>query len=526
MFSNETVAGFVTKNFEPCWEMVRPVPIVRIDFGNGTVITRTLHGNIASYVCTADGQVLDVVPGIYNATGYLDALDQLRLLADAYRVRGDQRAAYLEHYHQSRVLALKNGDVPPRLLDPRFLKLSVGKSVAEFPVESLVAGGKRATAVVEPVKPPKPPAVGGAWSLSRFQIFLGAPSKAALERVIKRFGRPDRGVVIYDELASALDASPEVQASVAPIASLASQAIRTNGVVRERMRLGGSTAWIHVVPLERDDAIVGAVAIILDAEILDRQELALWQRGPMAFTLLDVRRAEKRAADGDEVRQRELGLAQFRGDDRANARVAEAADAFLVAGVHVIAAAHVIGFARAHGADEDARVQEVVREPDAVAQQGPAGERAGGVDREHGDLAVGFPHLLRQRADADQLVSFADPVPRLSQGAALSAAAPDARDGRRPPAILVELVNDFVALHRSSQSFPRQGSRSRSMPRNVPFLMSSPACTGTVVEHLPHFIRTWEPTCRTCSQPNLVRRSRMRSLPVNGDRIPLWCLSG
>lgn len=30
-------------------------------------------------------------------------------------------------------------------------------------------------------------------------------------------------------------------------------------------------------------------------------ELALWQRGQMPFTLLDVRRAEKRAADGDEI---------------------------------------------------------------------------------------------------------------------------------------------------------------------------------------------------------------------------------
>lgn len=30
-------------------------------------------------------------------------------------------------------------------------------------------------------------------------------------------------------------------------------------------------------------------------------ELELWQRGPMAFTLLDVRRAEKRTADGDEI---------------------------------------------------------------------------------------------------------------------------------------------------------------------------------------------------------------------------------
>lgn len=30
-------------------------------------------------------------------------------------------------------------------------------------------------------------------------------------------------------------------------------------------------------------------------------ELALWQRGGFAFTLLDVRRAAKRAADGDEI---------------------------------------------------------------------------------------------------------------------------------------------------------------------------------------------------------------------------------
>jgi thiosulfate sulfurtransferase len=30
-------------------------------------------------------------------------------------------------------------------------------------------------------------------------------------------------------------------------------------------------------------------------------ELALWQRGQMAFTLIDVRRAEKRAAEGDEI---------------------------------------------------------------------------------------------------------------------------------------------------------------------------------------------------------------------------------
>ena len=43
--------------------------------------------------------------------------------------------------------------------------------------------------------------------------------------------------------------------------------------------------------------------------------------------------------------------------------------------------------ARRHRADEDARVQEVLGQPDPVAQQRAAAERRGRVDREHGDLS-------------------------------------------------------------------------------------------------------------------------------------------
>jgi hypothetical protein len=80
LFSNAQVAGFINNNFEAVWESVRPVPIVRIDFGGGTVLTRTLNGNIATYVCTRDGDVLDVLPGIYRPEAYLEQLEQFRLL--------------------------------------------------------------------------------------------------------------------------------------------------------------------------------------------------------------------------------------------------------------------------------------------------------------------------------------------------------------------------------------------------------------------------------------------------------------
>ena len=118
LFSNDAVATFVNKYFEPVWESVRPVPILRLDFGNGNVITRTLHGNIATYVCTAEGQVLDILPGIYTRAAYLDQLTQFRLLANYVDQQGkDKRAARLREYHKAQAKALKKNELPARFVN-------------------------------------------------------------------------------------------------------------------------------------------------------------------------------------------------------------------------------------------------------------------------------------------------------------------------------------------------------------------------------------------------------------------------
>jgi hypothetical protein len=112
------VAHFVNLNFEPVWESVRPVPLVRIDFGNGNVLTRTLHGNIATYVCSADGQVLDILPGIYEPTAYQKGLDQFRLLANYVDQEGPgRRLARLRDYHRGQAEALKNSETPPEFFN-------------------------------------------------------------------------------------------------------------------------------------------------------------------------------------------------------------------------------------------------------------------------------------------------------------------------------------------------------------------------------------------------------------------------
>jgi len=107
--------------------MVRPVPMITIDFGDGRVVTRTLRGNIAMYVCAPDGQVLDVLPGIYEPKTFLDQLGQLRLLFEYFKQYRFQSSA-LQEYHLRHAKALAQGRIPGRLLlrkeAPRILDLS------------------------------------------------------------------------------------------------------------------------------------------------------------------------------------------------------------------------------------------------------------------------------------------------------------------------------------------------------------------------------------------------------------------
>jgi hypothetical protein len=108
LFSNADVAGLINRFFEPAWEMVRPVPLIRIDFGNNQVVTRTLHGNIATYVCTAEGEVLDILPGIYTPKAYQDCLNQFRLLANYVDQGGKaKRSVRARQYHDSQAAELK-----------------------------------------------------------------------------------------------------------------------------------------------------------------------------------------------------------------------------------------------------------------------------------------------------------------------------------------------------------------------------------------------------------------------------------
>jgi hypothetical protein len=154
LFSQDKVAGFINQQFEPVWESVRPVPVVRIDFGNGNVLTRTLHGNILTSVCSADGAVLDALPGIYAADTYLDRLDQLRLLARYMRnLPAEERAAKVREYHARQAEAIKKEETPEQFVVNRKIAAMTKRDI-ERPVEIVL---QRPDAVPEAKKEAKLP---------------------------------------------------------------------------------------------------------------------------------------------------------------------------------------------------------------------------------------------------------------------------------------------------------------------------------------------------------------------------------
>jgi hypothetical protein len=141
LFSSTEIAQFINNTFEPAWESVRPVPIVTIDFGNGTKVTRTLHGNIATYVCDADGRVLDVMAGIYEPATFQKRLNQFQLLAQyvAFRSLGRSNpAALLHNYHVRQAAALK-AEKAPEVLAYNFAA-GMTKGRIENPIKLIAAG--------------------------------------------------------------------------------------------------------------------------------------------------------------------------------------------------------------------------------------------------------------------------------------------------------------------------------------------------------------------------------------------------
>ena len=130
LFSNDEVAKFLSETYECAWESVRPVPKAEIDFGNGIRLTRTLQGNVATYFCTQDGRVVDIVPGLATPEEYL----RRARLANLLLFPGRPDSKLIGDYHRSMAEMLKDPEAMKRLgLESRMADMR--KSRVENPLK-------------------------------------------------------------------------------------------------------------------------------------------------------------------------------------------------------------------------------------------------------------------------------------------------------------------------------------------------------------------------------------------------------
>ncbi len=86
------------------WQTVRDAPRLTVDFGHGRRLDRTITGNSAHLVLDARGRVIDAVPGLYSAQGFIGALNAAReLAASGGPMAEGALSAALREFHGSRL---------------------------------------------------------------------------------------------------------------------------------------------------------------------------------------------------------------------------------------------------------------------------------------------------------------------------------------------------------------------------------------------------------------------------------------
>lgn len=107
LYANAELSQWLRDHFVLHWSSERPVPKLTIDFGDGRTIATTIAGNSAHYVLDADGNVLDIVPGLMTPKAFRHELEPVVALADDLAGAGaEDRARLLEAHHAGGVEAI------------------------------------------------------------------------------------------------------------------------------------------------------------------------------------------------------------------------------------------------------------------------------------------------------------------------------------------------------------------------------------------------------------------------------------
>jgi hypothetical protein len=132
LLSNDQVASEIKERFVTSWEMVREVPKVTIDFGNGKKLERTLAGNTVLYVLTPDGDVIDAFPGVYTPDDFLAQIEAIG--------PDIQRFVAMPRSERSAALAAWHKAVAGAVVAKEIYRTTMAKAYVESPLLKALGG--------------------------------------------------------------------------------------------------------------------------------------------------------------------------------------------------------------------------------------------------------------------------------------------------------------------------------------------------------------------------------------------------
>ena len=142
LYANQEVSAFLREQFVLYWSSERPVPRVTIDYGDGRRLERTTTGNSAHYVLDQDGNVLDVLPGLYAPTVFRRELEgSLTLVTRVGGASDEARARLIADFHRERAEAARRDW---QLVSDR-LRLPLAQLRVEPPAQTELVAAQRRT---------------------------------------------------------------------------------------------------------------------------------------------------------------------------------------------------------------------------------------------------------------------------------------------------------------------------------------------------------------------------------------------
>ena len=111
-------------------------------------------------------------------------------------------------------------------------------------------------------------------------------NKAQIDRLIKKFSKPDLDLAVYDRVASMISVTPSVAKQIETPPPEVTWALTSGAVQTGFRKLDGKTLYVYADPILRDDKAAGALVVFLDASDLKIAEWERWRFNAIRFVVL------------------------------------------------------------------------------------------------------------------------------------------------------------------------------------------------------------------------------------------------